>query len=32
MHYGAEAQRVHVVLDRCYAQSIASATFVLRAR
>lgn len=32
MNYGAEAQRVHVVLDRVYAQSIASATFVLRAR
>jgi hypothetical protein len=32
MNYGAEAQRVHVVLDRVYAQSIGSATFVLRAR
>jgi hypothetical protein len=32
MDYGAEAQKVHVVMDRAYSQSLVSATFLLRAR
>ena len=32
MDYGAEAQKVHVVMDRVYSQSLVSATFLVRAR